>query len=94
MSLQGYINKLCNEVSREFEKEFFNMPDKVILSVGDEEFEAGTVEDVLRVLGRIFHEIDEQSNVAYGIAKYIASVAEGLIVDADSDEVNIKVRIE
>lgn len=71
------------------------MSDKVILSVGDEDLEAGTVEEVISVLGPIYHEIDEQSNIAYGIAKYVASIVEGLIVDdSDSDTRHIKVRIE
>jgi hypothetical protein len=99
MSLRGHIRYLARKVDRDLEreprtKEKQEMPQKVILSVGGDDYEAGTVEEVINLTGPIYHEIDERANIAYGIAKYIASVVESLTLDPDYEADSIRIELQ
>lgn len=62
----------------------------VVLSIGDDEIEVGTIEEVVSLLGPDCHEI---AMVAYRIAGFIASVAESVALDPDMETAEITLEI-
>ena len=64
----------------------------VVLTLGEDEIEAGTIEEVVALLGPASR-LATKSPTAFRIAGFVASVVESVSVSPDGDTAEIKLEI-